>query len=426
MLLLLLLLLLCACSQEKGPPPDEVDEPTAQVRFLPAEMPEDGGWSKHPGEVLANFRALKVGPGELYSYQQFDKLMLVQDNKATLIADQVRRFRILERLDRDHLLVTATRDLGVLELSTGRLARLDATPPMLVSLDRDRLYLLKDGYLQDTARKLSERRLDTLLDEDRDSFYALAGQEVYRIFKAGGEERVGKCPVPPKAFPSLSPDHGKLALGLEGGRLEVYDLKSGELLRQVENIPVAVSKISGRVAPVRVGWMDDRTVRYSVSEHTSERDPEFYGDRVRDTPEGYFRFRDLDLLTGQTRDRQRYARLGLQHAIPSAQVEREERLFQMDEINLWVPKSKVMYAAISFDGRRAALHERFGMRGRVRLLLLDEKGQSLEVAQGPRIREGTWLSAVGPVPWCPAVETGVCRSGIFPDRTLRFFPKVWQ
>ncbi len=213
-------------------------------------------------------------------------------------------------------------------------------------------------------------------------------------------------------------------MGLPEGRLQVYDLTTGRLVRELANIDVTLSRISGRKPTVHAGWLDDKTVRFSVSEHTSERDPEFYSDRARDTPEGYLRWHDLEVETGRETDRGRYSRLALQHAFPVPEVDRPERIFQADEIGLWLPKMIVMGVLISHDGTRAAVRVRMGAaRGRSRLLLIDPQGKTTTLAEGQRIREWIWLPAVGPTDWVARDETNVTRSGGLRDRTLRFYPQ---
>jgi hypothetical protein len=165
--------------------------------------------------------------------------------------------------------------------------------------------------------------------------------------------------------------------------------------------------------------MDPDTVRYSVSELTRERDPEFFSDRSREQPLGYFRWRDLNLTTGQETDQGRYSRLGLRHRPPIPEARREERVMQRDELRLWLPDPTLLGASIiSQDGLWAA------MRLKRTLCLLDREGSLHELAEGP-VRDLVFLPAVGQVPWTPAKEAGTGRSGLFFERTLRFHEVGW-
>lgn len=419
--LLLLLLLLCACSAPpRGLPPDLGGLPRARLRYLPAQLPADGGYAPG-GSSLPGFHPQAVGPGPLFFFRQDDRLSVLDRGKVRVLSDQAGKLRLLERLDADHLLVELEQ-LGVLELSTGRLAMLPAGRETLVSLEGNRLYLLVDGFLQVDGHRLGTHPVTTLLDEDREAFFLLSGDEVYRLAKTGAEQKLGSCPIPPGASLSLSPDRRRLAVGVPGGELRVYELASGKLLRQVQGIDVKLSKLASREPPVSVGWMDDHTLRYSVSEHTTERDPEFYSERAR-TPEGYFRWRDLDVESGADRLRQRYARLGLRHAIPGPEVVRPERDFHLDDIELWVPKKRVLQAVLSPAGDQAVVQENLGPSRGTKLTLLDVDGHPTELASGRGIRRGRWLAGVGEVPWAPPEETGQEGSRLFPGRTLRFFAR---
>lgn len=424
--LIVLFLLLCACAPRPTFQATEEGRTEARVRYATAEVPRDGGWGRLPGERLEGAHPVTVGPEALIYYRQLQKLYLVNKGKPELVVDELNRVGMIERLDQDHLLVV-TDIVFVLELSTGKMAKLPiARKRELASLDGDKVYYFQDGLVQELAGPLSSRKFDRLLDEDRDAFYAVAGQDVYRVHKAGGDEKIGSCPVPALSFPALSPSRTKLALGQENGLLQVFDLKTGRMLGELKGLPVAVSKLSGRVPLVQPGWMDEHTVRFSISERSSERDPEFYSDRSRETPEGYFRWQDLDLDTGRVYDRGRYSRLALQHHIPFPEAIREERHFLPEEIKLWLPKSRVVHAAISNDGKRAAVLVRSNARARNRLLELDEAGRPTEIVEGQKISGVAFLPAVGQAEWCPFTETGGSESHVFPERTLRFFPPTWE
>ena len=416
----LLLLVLLGCeTRREAPARTEQRDPEYRVRYGPARILENGRWGRLPGELLPGSHPERVSGNELLFFRQADGLYILDGARIARVAAKDPPLRVLERLDRDHVLVV-TDSLGVLELSTGKLARLPGNLDSLVSLTQDKLFLRVNGVLQDLKGRLSDRKFNLILDEDDSAFYALSGNAVYRVQKSGGETLLGACPMSPDAWVSLSLDHTRVAVG-EDSVLRVYELKSGRMVRELKNIDARLRRMAQRPPRVVCGWLDEHTVRFSTSELTSERDPEFYGDRGEETPEGYFRWHDLDLRTGQELDRGRYARLGVRPSVPSALVENPVRVFWLDELATWLPKAEIQSAAISHDGKQAALILRQGAK--LSLTLLREDEQPEPVAEGPSFQHLTWLPAVGKVDWCPPVETGVGADNQCFDRVVRFFPK---
>ncbi len=180
---LLWLLLLCACSAPSKPPEAEVEAPEpARVRFAPAVVPEKA-FDSSDGELLPDFQPARVTNDAILIYRQFDELHLVQGTTNHTLTTKS-KLQVLERLDRDHLLVDS-RGVGILDVTTGRLKKLAVNQDELLSLDGDRLFLKHDlGSFV------------AMLEEDSRSFYVLRGQEVVRLGKDGGEEIIGHCAAP--------------------------------------------------------------------------------------------------------------------------------------------------------------------------------------------------------------------------------------
>lgn len=107
---------------------------------------------------------------------------------------------------------------------------------------------------------------------------------------------------PEELTADLSPDGQSLAIGypvkrFETASLAVFDLGSGKLVWMHGEIPVRVTS-SEHVPTLEVGWVDDHTVRFSVSQ------------------EDGFHWVDLDLTAGRQHDRGAYAPLGPRHSNP--------------------------------------------------------------------------------------------------------------
>ncbi len=423
----LLMVLALACAPSRVPQPPSGQPPRPAV-YQPAKVPSEAGWGALPGDKLAGARPVAVSNGPLLSYRHANKLYLVDLSRSlkpqTLL--EPASLNVLDRLDHDHLLVQ-TPALACFEMSTGRLLPLSEKRVKPISLNDDRLIYLDGEHLvcrspHEPPRTLARRKIVAFLGEDEEALYAWTGSELYRVEKSGqGETLLGGRPA---ASVALSPDHTRLAMGsVAGGKgqVEVIELATSRLLARRTGLPLQLDPGSQQPPQLQLGWMDPDTVRYSVSELTRERDPEFFSDRSREQPLGYFRWRDLNLTGGQETDQGRYSRLGLRHRPPIPEALREERVIQRDELRLWLPDPNLLGGAsiISQDGLWAAL------RLKRSLFLLDQEGTLHELAQGP-VRDLVFLPAVGQVPWTPAKEAGTGRSSLFFERTLRFHEARWS
>lgn len=394
--------------------------------YQPAEVPAQAGWQALPGEKLSGARPLEVSPGPLFTYRHADTLYLI-DLDRWLEPEPIEKpasLLVLDRLDQDHLLVQ-TPALAAYELSTGRLIPLSQGRVKPISLDRDRLVYLDGEQLISRspreARTLAQRKLVAFLGEDPEALYAWTGSELYRFAKDDSATTGELLGGQPAASVALSPDRTRLAVGSvaeSAGQVEVVDLATGRVLARRTGLPLQLDSRSQQHPQLLLGWMDPDTVRYSVSELTAERDPEFFSDRSREPTRGYFRWRDLNLATGQETDQGRYSRLGLRHRPPVPEARREERVMQRDELRLWLSEPALGGSVISHDGLWAAV------RLKRSLCLLDREGKLRELAQGA-VRDLVFLPPVGQVPWTPAKEAGTGRSALTVERTLRFHEARW-
>lgn len=423
--LFIALALACAPSGAPQPPSGQPPRPTV---YEPAEVPSEASWGDLPGERLTGARPVAVSSGPLLTYRHASTLYLIDLSRSLKPQPLLEpaSLNVLDRLDHDHLLVQ-TPALACFEMSTGRLLPLSEQRVKPVSLNVDRLIYLDGEHLvyrspHEPPRTLARRKILAFLGEDEEALYAWTGSELYRVEKSGeGETLLGGRPA---ASVALSPDHTRMAIGSVAGsegQVEVIELATSRLLARRTGLPLQLDPRSQQPPQLQLGWMDPDTVRYSVSELTRERDPEFFSDRSREQPIGYFRWRDLNLATGQETDQGRYSRLGLRHRPPIPEALREERVIQRDELRLWLPDPNLLGAAsiISQDGLWAALR----LKGS--LFLLDREGTLHELAQGP-VRDLVFLPAVGQVPWTPAKEAGTGRSSLFFERTLRFHEARWS
>lgn len=273
----ILLCLLClGCSPDR--PRVQGPAPPMPTRTA-APLPRDAGWG------LADFGEKRDGP-------------------------------VLAQLDADHELIQS-RGLWIREKSSGRTALLDEKGDRFLALQDNRLLFLRpDGellsatplYTFESIQKVSLGHFSRLVALRGSSvFLATATRPVQLVqFKAGTQQAdlvlAGLEVAPESLALDLSPDERKLALGypekpFETAALAVFDLESGQLVRIHGGIPVRVLSAE-RIPTLECGWVNDHTVRFSVSQ------------------EDGFHWCDLDLTAGRQVDRGRYAPLGARHRSP--------------------------------------------------------------------------------------------------------------
>lgn len=129
------------------------------------------------------------------------------------------------------------------------------------------------------------------------SLVEIRHREVASVFSLAGSEA-----GPDELTADLSPDGEHLAIGypvtrFETAALAVFDLGTGKLVRMHGGVPVRVTS-SEHVPTLEVGWVNDQTVRFSVSQ------------------EDGFHWVDLDLVAGRQHERGVYAPLGPRHSNP--------------------------------------------------------------------------------------------------------------
>lgn len=236
--------------------------------------------------------------------------------------------RVLQRLDRDRLLVASYGSpyaLLVVDLTAGTTRELAAGAPhefvavhgddVLHLGDRrepahDNFFYAAPWRAPGERRRLAEARflrvplvqgnLAIALTEDNEVW-------VVSIVRAQGRRLLAAEPGVTGLRMSLSPAGQRLAIGCvdQGrGRLCVVDTSTGEVLRTVADLPIQVAAGSSSTPVLEVGWRDDGHVV------CSETRGDVQGLR------GSFVFVTRDLATGEVTDETAYSDLGLWHERP--------------------------------------------------------------------------------------------------------------
>jgi hypothetical protein len=236
--------------------------------------------------------------------------------------------RVLQRLDRDHLLVASFGSpyaLLVVDLGAGTTREMaPGAPHEFVAVHGDDALFLgdrrepaHDNFLYATPwrdpgerRRLAEKRFQRVplvqgnlaiaLTEDNEvwvvSLVRAQGRRLWTAERGVTDLRL-----------SLSPAGQRLAIGcVDNGRglLTVVDTSTGEVLRTVADLPIQVSVDSSSTPVLEVGWRDDGHVV------CSETRGDVQGMR------GTFVFVTRDLATGEVIDETVYSDLGLRHEAP--------------------------------------------------------------------------------------------------------------
>jgi hypothetical protein len=236
--------------------------------------------------------------------------------------------RVLQRLDRDHLLVASFGSpyaLLVADLTAGTTRELaPGAPHEFIAVHGDDVLHLgdrrepaHDNFLYAAPwrapaerRRLAETRfhrvplvqgnLAIALTEDNEVW-------VVSLARAQGRRLTTAEPGVMGLRLSLSPAGQRLAIGCVDkgrGRLTVVDTSTGAVLRTVAALPIQVSAGSSGTPVLEVGWRDDGHVVCS----------ETRGD-VQGLS-GNFVFVTRDLATGEVTDETVYSGLGLWHEAP--------------------------------------------------------------------------------------------------------------
>jgi len=234
--------------------------------------------------------------------------------------------RVLQRLDRDHLLVASfglPYALLVVDLGAGTRRELAAGAPYgFVAVRGDDVLHLGDLLAQDDyfyaapwrapgeRRRLADARFKRVpLVQGNLAVAVTKDNEVWIVSLARAQGR-RLWTAPPGVTDlrlSLSPAGQRLAIGCVDngrGRLCVADTSTGELVRTVADLPIQVSSVSSSTPVLEVGWRDDSHVV------CSETRGDVQGLR------GSFVFVTRDLATGDVTDETVYGDLGLCHEAP--------------------------------------------------------------------------------------------------------------
>ncbi|HEX6812122.1 MAG TPA: hypothetical protein VF384_10905 [Planctomycetota bacterium] len=236
---------------------------------------------------------------------------------------------VLQRLDRDHLLVASYGSpygLLVVDLTAGTPRELaPGAPHAFVAVHGDDVLHLgdprepaNDNFLYATPwrvpgerRRLADVRLASVpLVQGNLAIGLTKEHEVWVVSLTRAQGRRLWTPPPDASWVRvcLSPAGQRLAIGsVEAngrGRLTVVDSSTGELVRTVADLPIQVSALSSSLPVLEVGWRDDNHVVCS----------ETRGDQQG--LRGTFVFVTRNLASGEVTDETAYSDLGLSHEAP--------------------------------------------------------------------------------------------------------------